>query len=151
MVETSAYGIHFTTLTVTTAKGYGGRSTTYQVFDNEPVTGYNYYRIRSVGMDNVIQYSQVVKLRLPKNKNILVNAGVLRDGMIHLRFIDQPKGQYTLRIVNASGQTVALHHVTHVGGTNSKHIPYARSLPNGSYTLLLTRPGNSTQCLVANY
>lgn len=117
----------------------------------QPVDGYNYYRIKSVGMDDKMQYSQVVKLLLPKNKNILVNAGMLRDGLIHLRFIDQPKGQYTLRIVNSSGQTVALHRVSHAGGTNSKRIPYARSLPHGSYTLLLTRPGNSTQCLVANY
>lgn len=61
MVERSADGIHFTT-TVGTIKaaGFSHELLSYQLIDENPLNGKNYYRLKQVDFDGSVHYSEIV-------------------------------------------------------------------------------------------
>ena len=151
-VEKSADGIHFTTLTVKAATGNGTGSASYQVTDDHPVTGYNYYRIRSNSGDGKISLTQVVKALMGTLKqDIAIYPNPITDGMIHLQFMNEPAGKYGIRLLNKLGQVILRKEVTRMDGSSTELIQWDYNLAHGMYQLEVTKPDGTVKNLNVMY
>ncbi len=151
-VEKSGDGIHFTTLVVQTATGNGGTSANYQVLDDHPVTGYNYYRIRSNDRDGKTHLTQVVKVLMGSMKrDITIYPNPITDGMIHLQFMNEPEGKYGIRLLNKLGQIILRKEVTRMDGSNTELIKWDFNLAHGMYQLEITKPDGGTKTINVMY
>jgi hypothetical protein len=135
-VEKSINGNQFTKLTVTAATGNGGHSASYQVPDAHPVEGYNYYRIKSIDLNGTTAYTNVVKILVEKDKQeITVYPNPLINGVINLKFNNQPAGVYCIRLLNKSGQEIMGTQVQHTEGSSIETIQLDKYIPHGIYQL----------------
>lgn len=120
-IEKSQNGFNYTVIGQVASKAPGGNSSGdvhYQFTDLQPLTGNNYYRLRQVNKNNLINYS-----------NTAIIPFVLSDWSVHtypnpvrnivnLKIYTSQKEQYVLRMVNMLGQTVLVQPVTAEQGYN---------------------------------
>ena len=151
-VEKSIDGIHFTTLKVTDATGNGGSSANYLVVDNNPVEGYNYYRIRSNGQDGKMNVTQVVKAFMGSLKHdIVVNPNPITNGNITLQFLNMPAGNYNIRLLNKLGQVIMKKQISRMDGNNTETLHWNFNVTHGLYQLEITRPDGTIKNLNVMY
>ncbi len=104
-VEKSIDGVNFKEADTVIAANDGAGS--YQWLDEQATPGYNYYRIRMEDQSGQVSYSTVVKVLIPFGKpSIGIYPNPVTDGVIHLQFVNQPKGMYGIRLLNPLGQTI---------------------------------------------
>lgn len=105
IVQQSADGVNFTTLTRINATGNSQIPVHYAVEDKFPFAGKNYYRLQMVDIDGRIEYSSILSISVtaPVSAARLINNPV-SDKMIVL-FSAGTKSNW--RIINVSGQVVA--------------------------------------------
>lgn len=138
-VEKSQNGFTYTVIGQVASKASGGNSSSdihYQFTDLQPLTGNNYYRLRQVSKNNLINYS-----------NTAIIPFVLSDWSLHaypnpvrnivnLKIYTSQKEQYVLRLVNMLGQTVLVQSITAEQGYNDFTINMSL-LRKGMYVLLV--------------
>lgn len=139
VLERSADGINFTPLILASpTKNDGGRAD-YTVNDPSPITGVNFYRVRSLDNNGKLLYSVVVKVNIKGDKtNIAVSPNPVIGTQFSFHATALKKGQYSLRVVNALGQQVYSIAITHAGGAFAKVIQLPASVKPGVFTLQLT-------------
>lgn len=145
-VEKSIDGTHFEKVTTTAAKNNG--SETYQWIDDNVISGYNYYRVKSLSLDNNSLYSMVVKVfvgDLESTINIYPNP--ITDGIIHLQLKNQPEGKYGIRLLNHLGQLVVAKKIEFAGGNGSEDVKWNYNLPHGIYQLEVTKPDGNVEVI----
>lgn len=133
VIEKSSDGTQFTN----TALSVGAMNTSaanYQLTDNHPYAGANYYRIKAVDKDGRISYSDVMKV-LATNVKAVINLfpNPANTSNIRLRFSGQQAGDYTINIVNSFG--IVMHSQNEkltTAGTEIK-LSVNKSLPTGIY------------------
>ena len=151
-VEKSTNGTQFTTLVVKAATANGGRSAIYVTTDVNPVEGYNYYRVKSVDINGKTAYTNVVKVLIGSIKHdITISPNPIRDGMIHLQFMNQPEGKYSIRLLNKLGQVIVSRQISHAEGSSTELIKWDYNLAHGMYQLEVTRPDGSIKDINVMY
>lgn len=139
-VEKSADGVSFSTVNTTTATGANRITTNYNWLDANPLSGNNYYRVRSVGLDGTFDYSSTVLVKMGKMASgIRIYPNPVTD-IIGAEFKNMSAGIYTARLLNALGQTVFVKLVNHAAGTSLETIKPDYKLLSGIYQLELTAP-----------
>ncbi len=111
-VEKSANGDNFEPIGEVAASGNSSNANTYQFIDYEPVSGVNYYRIKTTDLDNSIIYSEIKSVDYStkfENINIFPNPCV-NELNVNLP-IDNPAD---VHIFNLSGQII--YTATNVSG-----------------------------------
>ena len=149
-MQKSTDGIKFTKCATVVAgnKGYGS----YQWIDKQPVSGYNFYRIMSVGQDNKTEYSTVMKILVDDQKpSLSVYPNPVTNGVINLQFTNQPGGIYSLRLLNVSGQVIASKQIIHNGNNQTENIKWDHKLARGVYDLEVTKPAGETEIIKVMY
>ncbi len=150
--EKSVNGIDFTTLSVVKPTNNNGGSAVYVQPDTKPVTGDNYYRIRSIDMNGAISYTTIVKVQIADSRqDINIYPNPITDGQIHLQFLNEPVGKYGLRLLNSLGQVILAKQVTHADGTTTDLIRWNFNLAHGMYKLEITKPDNSLKIINVMY
>jgi len=140
-VEKSADGIQFTTMSIKAAAVNGGRSASYVTIDVAPITGYNYYRIKSVDINGKTAYTSIVKVLMGTTKqDITIVPNPITDGMIHLQLMNQPQGKYGIRLLNKLGQVIVSRQISHADGSSTELIKWDFKLAHGIYQLEVTKP-----------
>jgi len=135
-VEKSADGRNFTMLASVKAKGNENSSVAYTSLDNSPITGNNYYRVKSVSLNNEVKYTSVVNVRLGKDgEGISVYPNPVKGNVVGLQLTNLEKGSYTLNVYNSSGQLVVTKMLQHGGGSASEQIALPASSTKGVYQL----------------
>ncbi|MCP9751955.1 hypothetical protein [Ferruginibacter sp. HRS2-29] len=132
-VERSADGQHFTGILTADASGIS----TYQKDDLGPLAADNYYRIKATGPGGAITYSNIVKvaaINLPSSITIAPNP--VENKTAQLRFVNQPAGNYQVKIFNKIGQVVFDQQVKVSGGNFLKKIELG-NIVAGSYSVLI--------------
>ena len=149
-VEESGDGNQF--VKVATVAPQNNGTGNYSWLDLNVTTGYHYYRVRSVGKDGQVQYTQIVKVLIGKqNASISVYPNPIVNGNIHLQFNNQPAGTYGIRLLNSLGQVIILKIVNHGGGNAMEEITPGHKLATGIYQLEITKPdGNIEDVKVVN-
>ena len=146
-VEKSADGYLFTNV-ATKSAGNNQSSVSYNWLDVNAITGNNFYRICSVGLNGEIKYSAVVKVAISKGKpGYKVYSNPVINGIIQLQFINQPKGIYLVRLLNAFGQVMLVDQIAHEAGSSTEAVKPRSNIVKGNYFIEVIAPDKSSQSM----
>ncbi len=99
-----------------------------------------------------IFYSDVVKVLIPFGKpSIGIYPNPITDGIIHLQFVNQPKGRYGIRLLNPLGKTITAKQIEHAGGNGTINVEWDYNLAHGVYQLRVLKPGGKMQIINVVY
>lgn len=136
-VERSANGRNFTRTAIVPQSN----DHAYHWLDENPVKENNYYRIKSVGINDDIYYSSIVKVYLENDRHeILVPDHQLANGAINFSFVNMPAGNYRVSVFNTLAQMIATRQIKHAQGSASQSIQLNRISAKGEYILEIIRP-----------
>ncbi len=143
-VEKSANGTSFSKVKTQAAVGANGSDATYAWLDLNPVTGDNFYRIRSIGNGGDVKISKVVKVWMGKGlPAITVYPNPVTNRNIALQFTDMAAGVYRLRLMNNLGQPLFTKTITHVGGSAAQAVMLDKNIAAGNYQLEIIKPDHT--------
>ena len=147
-IEKSVDGEYFTRVHATIAIATTG-SAKYQWLDLNPLPGFNFYRIKSIGILGDETYSQIVKIVFANEATtVTIYPNPVTDGTINLQLINQPAGKYQLRLLNNMGQAIHTQTINHAGGNLASTIkPVTEKLANGAYHVELIFPDKTQQSI----
>jgi hypothetical protein len=138
-VEKSQNGYTYTVIGQVATKAPGGNSNgdiLYQFTDLQPSSGNNYYRLRQVSKNNLINYSNTAIIPFALSDwSVHAYPNPVRN-IVNLKIYTSQKEQYVLRMVNMLGQTVLVQPVTAEQGYNDFTINMSL-LRKGIYVLLV--------------
>jgi hypothetical protein len=113
-----------------------------------PVSGNNYYRIRSVSQDGKYEYTKVVVVKIVKgNSGIRVYPNPVTGGFIGVEFKNMADGIYKATLLNAAGQMMLSKLINHAAGTSMENVTPDYKLAAGIYQLEVTAPDKSKTIL----
>ena len=139
LLQRSLDGVNFETVNTTVATGNDNGSKTYGWLDKNAATGINYYRISSIGNNETMQYSRVVKVNMENLKGtVAVYPNPITNNSIKLRFSNRKSGKYIARLLNSSAQLILLKQFNHGGGNAVHNLIPGEVLSKGIYTVELT-------------
>ncbi len=140
-VEKSVDGNNYAKVSVAIAKNTP--LSLYSWIDSDAVTGYNYYRIKSVNLNGKVDQSSVVKvLIVTARQSITVYPNPIKDAVINLQMERQPAGAYGIKLMNTQGQIVLLSVIQHLAGTSTEKINLEKGIARGIYTLEVITPAD---------
>ena len=100
-IERSGNGVNFTKVTTSPSSGNSATPVSYNWLDVSPALGYYYYRIRSISNNNIIGYSNVVKVKINRSTPAMyVFPNPVTENIIHLQMNSMPKGVYAVRLTD---------------------------------------------------
>jgi hypothetical protein len=141
-VEKSIDLTHFTIFNSVVAKNIP--SSNYMVTDLNPDEEFNYYRIRSIDINGIVKYSQVVKVfKDNANNNISVYPNPVINSNINLQLNNQPPGEYGIRLLNKNGEVIISTKIQHLRNSYKEIIKIEKYISRGIYQLEVTKPDNT--------
>ncbi len=141
-IEKSANGLSFTSAAMVAPHNIPISSYTW--LDTKPVTGNNYYRIKSADLNGKVQYSKIVQVTVAERKPaITIYPNPVKNGVIHLQLVNQPEGVYVLRLINKPGQVLVSRKVNHSYNAGIERIDINVNASHGIYNLEIIKPDNS--------
>ena len=144
-IERSTDGVHFAKVSTRASSGSSATAVGYNWLDVAPALGYYYYKIRSISNNNVIGYSNMVKVKINKSAPaIYVFPNPVTENTIHLQMNGMAKGVYHVNLMNDIGQVVSTNWIGHLGGTATETIQPTNKLLSGIYQLQVTAPDKKT-------
>jgi len=152
-VEKSLNGKDFSFAGKVAAAVLNSAAISYNWLDATPVQGANYYRIKSVGTDGSAKYTQIAKVTIGKlAPAFAVSPNPVTGSIMNLQLVNQPKGNYHIRLINNGGQLVFKQAVIHNGGSAAQSISLPSELSKGYYQLEIITPGagRTIQSLIIN-
>jgi hypothetical protein len=146
-VERSDDGNHFSK--AGTVKANNNAATNYSWTDVNPGNGLNYYRIKSIDINDKIEYSKIVKVQNSKNINqdIMIFPNPIINKTVNLLFISQPKGMYYIRITDQLGKPVLIKQLIRNNESDSETIPLDSNLSHGIYHIEIIKPGGEKKII----
>ena len=131
-VEKSINGISFSAFSSKMVLGNNNRSSVYNVFDINPETGNNFYRIKSFDQNGQVKYSAIVKVIMNKStvSSMSIYPNPVTNNIINLQLSNQPEGNYQLRVTNLNGQTIYTTSLK----SNSNNATLSINVPSKLYT-----------------
>ncbi len=139
-VECSNDGMNFETRSLQTALGNNQSMINYHFIDENPVTGNNFYRIKSVGRDGSINYSRVVKIIYTEGSaGIRVFPNPVLNQTLKLQFSGLASGVYNFMLTNASGQVILRKAIEYTGGDATVEIELPATIKYGSYQAVIKK------------
>lgn len=107
VIERSGDALLWSDVGMVHAIGQQGATQSYDRYDETPLGGVNYYRLRAVDLDGQVDYSNQVEVFFAGNEwvNVAPNPG---RGIFHFEIGKLSEGDLTVEIFNAEGQSVTL-------------------------------------------
>lgn len=145
-VERSADGRNFGTVGTVTATGNNTRERMYSWLDATPLSGKNYYRIKSVGAAGDVKYTYIVAVSAGDVKPAFTIApNPVEGSQFSLQFKNQAAGRYNIRILANSGEALSNIVAEHAGGNSTQTIQLPVTLARGAYQLEIIGPDKSRE------
>lgn len=133
VVERSASGVDFNPLTEVIARN--GAIKQYQIQDNAPLAGNNYYRLHIIHNNGKTTYSDIVKVAInPAPSLFSLYPNPVINGRINVHFSNQEPGMYSMRLLNVTGQSITSKNIYYNGQTIVEAFNI-ESKPEGFYYL----------------
>lgn len=149
-IEKSADGNQFTKVASIAANN--SDAATYNWIDAHAITGYNYYRIRSVDINGQATYSQVVKVQMGTSSSpISVYPNPAVNATVNVQLTNQPAGVYYVRLINPLGQVIVAKQMVHNEGSSTEVVNWNNRSARGNYHLEITKPGGTTETISLLY
>lgn len=106
-LEKSMDGTNFRKIATIPAAGNSNSPRQYSYVDREPLTEKNYYRLRSVDLDNNSRLSSIVLIKVTDAKQDIQLLGNPFKNTITVRFVKPPEAKGELRLTDMAGRLVA--------------------------------------------
>ena len=110
IVERSSDGIHWNIITTIQAAGNSNTNIAYEVFDNSPMNGINYYRLKQVDLDALATFSEVRNVIFNIPFQVSISPNPARDH-IHIYVAGINTQSFTIEISDVNGKKVLLKKV----------------------------------------
>lgn len=136
-VEKSQNALSFTKAVEINARGNNGAAA-YNWLDVNSATGNNYYRIKAIENSGNVKYSEIVNVKIGKARGIVIYPNPVKNKTLTLQLSDQQKGTYTVRLFNATGQTVYANRIVYMGGAATQSLKLNSNIAKGTYTIEIT-------------
>ena len=139
-VQKSTDGNSFSAVGNVVANG----SSSYLFIDATPVTGINYYRIKSVNKTGEVHYTSIVNAQIQATpatsgiSSVSVYPNPFTGTQFTLTLTNQAAGTYDMSIINQNGATQFSKQIQHNGGTASQKITLNQKLTAGVYYIKIT-------------
>lgn len=138
-VERSTNGSDFSSITQQLPTSNQNDKVDYSAFDANPAQGVSYYRIKAEETTGKIVYSKVLSVSLgTASKGLSVYPNPVRGSQVTIKMSNIKRGQYTLRVVNTSGQDVHRQVINNQGSTLTQTIDLPATIKAGVYNILIT-------------
>jgi hypothetical protein len=103
----------------------------------------HYYRIRSVNENGEVLYSSIVKVSVNTQRSaIVVYPNPVVDGRIQIKFINQPKGNYVLKLIDNLGRVIITEEKYFSVRNEEKTLEAGKNIADGTYRLEVISPFN---------
>ncbi len=136
-IEKSTDGTSFTSINQQTATG----SRAYLGYDEQPVKGNNYYRVKAIGSDGSVIVSRIVRVVYEGAPMITVQPNPIpTDGIMQVFMTDMPTGRYKAVLIDATGRQVYRTVINHNGLNQLYRLAPDQKMAQGMYQLILTGP-----------
>lgn len=139
-VERSQDAVHFDAINNVQPKA-NSQVANYITTDRQPLSGVNYYRIKSIGADNKYSYSSVAKILFQKIKNN-ITVYTSSSNSISLQFTNCIPGRYDVMVFNNMGQLVLSKKIQYEAGNKVENINTENSFVAGVYQVKIITPAN---------
>ena len=137
-VERSANGRDFTGISQQSPRSNQNNKESYISFDASPFAGVNFYRIKTFEINGKMNYSKLLKVDIGRiTKGISLYPNPVIGNELSIGFT-AARGQYTLRVINGTGQEVYTQRLTHPGGNVSQAIALPSTIKPGVYNMLIS-------------
>ena len=132
-IERSQNGLQFFKLGSVKAKGNSSVAINYNLFDPNPFSGLNFYRVKMIEAGKV-NFSPVVKVNITNSlvNRITIYPNPITGNTITLQ-MNLQKGNYIISLTNKLGQRILSKVIGHAGGSASENIEPAKALAAGVY------------------
>jgi hypothetical protein len=137
-IERSADGISFSSVGNKLALG-NATTASYEFTDGSPLTGVNYYRIKSIEISGEINYSKTVNVNFKKSTNVLTISPnpVSINHEMTINVNDLSTGKYDVVLYDFSGRKVFATTWEKTNNNNQLKVQLPSYLPTGEYRLCL--------------
>jgi hypothetical protein len=143
-VQRSTDGRSFTSIGAVKALGTNG----YTWTDASPLLGNSFYRIKSIGVNGEVKFTNIAKVFAGNIKPAIgVIPNPVEGKMMNLQFGNREKGRYDLRLLNVPGQVVYSGYLEHPGGNSSQMVELPSVVPAGAYQLMISSPTNKKEII----
>jgi hypothetical protein len=143
-LERSADGINF--LKASEIKAKNAKVNNYNWVDDNPRTGESYYRIQVSPIDGKSEYSEVVKVTVPKGFSFIkAYHNPVQGNNFNLQISNEPAGIYKLLLFDQFGHLIMQKSIKHNGGNSTQFIKASQIIPRGIYQLEIVKPDGSTE------
>jgi hypothetical protein len=142
-VERSTDGIEFSETGKVKARNTQGVHQ-YALLDATPVSGNNFYRVKSINLDGTFKYSEIVKVNMAylSDKSVHIYPNPVVAGL-NLQLNELPAGAYMVRIVDISGRNIESFRLQK--GTNNQTFTLgAGKLAQGFYQVMVMNAKGET-------
>lgn len=137
-VERSANGQLFTPLGTVSPTANNSSRADYSYFDAAPLAGTGFYRIQSLEVDGKKLFSTIVRVSTKGGQaDITIYPNPVSGNRVSFQATALPKGQYTVRVMNAAGQQVMSRSLLHNGGAVTEVLELPATIKTGMYNIQL--------------
>lgn len=106
IIERSSNGIKWDSIMAVRAAGNSSTSISYQAYDDSPMSGYNFYRLRQIDLDGKVEYSSVKKLFFVDPGTLTVSPNPAED-LIEIRFSKVSESNRKIQVVDLNGKVLS--------------------------------------------
>ncbi len=135
-IEKSQNGLTFSPIG-TVNSGRSATEINYSFYDNNPVIGTNYYRIKIYHLNTAVSLSDVRRIYFGKVGNTLFIYPNPSGTELTIRFAAVDRGNYQMSVMNNNGQRILTLPVVHDGTDKTMRINMPATLSRGLYRLFL--------------
>ena len=144
-VERSSDGINFDEIAIVKGAGDSNNILKYTSWDDNPLYGISYYRLKQTDYDGKFSYSQIVSVNMNNNSGALLEIKNLSpnpfNNNFEIVFNTHLYSNIEFELINLQGQKVFKDKITVENGKNSYLFDKGADLPSGTYIALLRSNG----------
>ncbi|MBX2981014.1 MAG: T9SS type A sorting domain-containing protein [Flavobacteriales bacterium] len=142
-VQRSADGMQFAPVGRVAAAGESQQTINYNLIDEDPIMGMNYYRLKQQDKDGAFSYSDIVAVQFKPGPGVLEVYPNPTDDRLRVVFESYSEQAMRWRVTDASGRRVLEGNEAAMPGRNRIDLG-VQQLEPGSYILELVAPDGST-------
>jgi hypothetical protein len=137
-IERSEDAQHFVKQGVVSAKANNSGIRLYDWFDQWPLTGTNFYRIKVIEKSGEVKYTEIAQVDIKKSSaSVTVFPNPVTGNTLSINLKNMEKGRYSIMLYNNVGQSVFSTIINHDAG-NAAHPVTTKGISKGIYQLLIS-------------
>jgi len=145
VIERSGDGFIFNDLVSINA--FNLASNEYEWTDYNPLSGNNFYRIKSTDENGKAIYSKTLKVNGSVINPITVFPNPASVSNFNLKLVNQLPGTYQVQLLNSNARVFMSKKLENISGNNLVKLDINQSVPRGVYHLVITDPSGEKQAI----